>query len=74
MLEDPVSFAGLHGIDEHASQAKGNLFREYFSHFIYLETVPKVNVDHFPCVPLNHNVERVPITQPDYIADNRHHR
>ena len=74
MLENAIRFASLHSIDKHPRQSKGNSFWIYPSHFINLETISKVNMDHFPCISLYHYVERMPISQSYDVAHYRHNR
>ena len=51
----------LHGVDEHAREAEGDLLGELLARHGHLEAVAEVDVDDLAAQAVQHQVRRVPV-------------
>ena len=65
--------AHLHRVDEHARKTEGNLLWKLVAVHGNLEAVAEVDVEDLTRVAVKHKVRRVPIAEPQDVADHGHH-
>mmetsp|Transcript_31785 Transcript_31785/g.69550 ORF Transcript_31785/g.69550 Transcript_31785/m.69550 type:complete len:207 (-) Transcript_31785:165-785(-) len=71
--ERSLDRAHLHGADEHARQPERHGLRKLVAPHRHLEAVAKIDVQDLPREAVQHQVRRMPISEPEDVADHAHH-